>query len=71
MIDDALVFEFKRLLIAKQNLRALIQICDDMEPRAEREALFAKVRKIIDALESEANNLRDWGKAFREVPEIH
>jgi len=69
MIDDALSFEFKRLLIAKKNLRALIQICDDMEPGAERDALFAKARKIIDALESETNTLRCGGPP--EVPEIH
>ena len=63
--------ELQRLMLAKTNLRTLVGIADRMPAGEDRDALFVKIRKIIDALENEAKNLRDWGKHFHGVPEIH
>jgi hypothetical protein len=63
--------ELQRLATAKTNLRALVEIADRMPTGEDRDELFVKISAIIDALETEAKNLRDWGNQFNGVPKIH
>ena len=69
MNDQTLANEFRRLTAAKNDLRRLIQICDDMPACEQRDEIFVKIRRIIDCLEAGANALRCGGDP--ESPEIH